>query len=86
MILMPILGALGAASVPLVQAVVSEDPPKLTRPCIELSSTYIDRLKSGPEMRELILPGNDGRSIVDFDPEAQLCGITREVLENSVAE
>ena len=71
---------------PVLQAAVSEDPPKLTRPCIEIASSYIDRLKGSPEMRELILPGEDGRSIANVDPEARLCGITPEILEKSVHE
>ena len=32
-------------------------------------------------MRELIIPGKDGQSIATADPEAQLCGIRPETLE-----
>jgi hypothetical protein len=59
---------------------MSEDPPKLTRPCVEIASGYVDRLRTSPEMRELLLPGEDGQSIATSDPEARLCGITPEVL------
>jgi hypothetical protein len=72
---------IGTVSVPVMQAVVSEDPPKLTRPCIEIAYGYLDKLTTTPEMRELILPGDDGQSIATADPEAQLCGIKPETLE-----
>jgi hypothetical protein len=72
---------IGTASVPVVQAMMSEDPPKLTRPCIEIASGYVDKLTTSPEMRELILPGDDGQSAAATDPEAQLCGITPEILQ-----
>ena len=72
---------IGTASVPVMQAVLSEDPPKLTRPCIEIASGYVDKLTTSPEMRELILRGDDGQSLAAADPEAQLCGIKPETLE-----
>jgi hypothetical protein len=75
---------LGAASVPVVEAVMSEDPPKLTRPCVEIAASYVDQLKTDPEMRELILLGKDSQSIVESDQEAQLCGINPDVLERTV--
>lgn len=84
LILVQIIGVVGMASVPLVQAALSEDPPKLSRPCIEIASSYIDKIKNNPEMRELILPGKDGRSIVNADPKARICGIKPEVLEGNV--
>jgi hypothetical protein len=71
----------GAASVPVLQAVLNEDPPKLTRPCTEIASGYVDGVKGSPEMRELILPGADGRSIASVDPEARLCGIDPATLD-----
>jgi hypothetical protein len=75
---------LGAVSVPVLQAVMSEDPPKLTRPCIEIAISYADKMKTSPEMRELILPASDGESIVESDPEAKLCGIKPDVLERAI--
>jgi hypothetical protein len=81
LILAAVLSVLGGASVPILQAALSEDPPKLTRPCIEIAASYVEELKKSPEMRELILPGDDGMSIINSDPEARLCGINPSVLE-----
>jgi hypothetical protein len=72
---------IGAASVPILEAALSEDPPKLTRPCVEIASGYAEGLKTSPEMRELIIFGGDGQSIATADPEAQLCGIRPEILD-----
>jgi len=81
LILVALLGMIGTASAPVLQATLSEDPPKLTRPCIEIASTYVDGLETSPEMRELIIPGDDGQSIATDDPEARLCGIRPEILD-----
>jgi hypothetical protein len=80
LILVALLGTIGTASIPVLQATLSEDPPKLTRPCIEIASTYVDELRTSPEMRELILPGEDGKSIATADPEARMCGIRPDTL------
>lgn len=81
----PVIGAVGAASVPLLQAALNDDPPKLSRPCIQIISDYVDRLNSTPEMRELLIPGVDGESIASADPEARLCGLKPEALERIAA-
>jgi hypothetical protein len=81
LILVPLLGVIGSVSVPVLQSMLSEDPPKLTRPCIEIASSYVDGLRISPEMRELIIPGEDGQSIATTDPEARLCGIQSETLD-----
>jgi hypothetical protein len=67
--------------VPVLESALSDDPPQLTQPCIEIASGYAEGLKASPELRELIVPGADGESIVVADPEAQLCGIRAEALE-----
>jgi hypothetical protein len=73
-------GAVGTGAA-VLQATLSEDPPKLTRPCVEIASSYVDGLGASPEMRELIIPGGDGQSITTDDPEARLCGIRPETLD-----
>jgi hypothetical protein len=72
---------IGTASVPALQAMLSEDSPKLTRPWVEIASGYVDGLRTSPEMRELIIPGGDGESITTADPEARLCGIQPETVD-----
>jgi len=80
LILVALVGMIGNVGVPVLQAALSEDPPKLTRPCVEIASGYVDGMRTSPEMRELILPGGDGESIASADPEAGLCGIRPETL------
>jgi hypothetical protein len=81
LILVPVVSVLGTLGVPVLEATLSEDPPKLTRPCVEIAAEYIDGLRTSPGMRELIIPGDDGESIATADPEAQLCGIRPETLD-----
>ena len=45
LILVPLFGVIGAASVPVLQAALSEDPPKLTRPCVEIAAGYANGLR-----------------------------------------
>lgn len=80
LIFVAFVSLIATVAVPLIQAVLSEDPPRSTLTCVDIASRYVDAMQSSPEMREMILPGRDGESVVLTDPEAEVCGVRPETL------
>lgn len=52
----------------------------MERSCVQIATEYVNAIKSGAEMRELIAPGADGKSLAEYDPGARKCGIQPETL------
>jgi hypothetical protein len=74
--------ALGVSvSTPTLTDLLNDDPPRLSRSCVEIQVEYADAIRRDPGLRELILPGADGKSSLSADPEAQACGLTPEIFE-----
>jgi hypothetical protein len=83
LIFVAFVSLIATVAVPLIQAVLSEDPPRSTLTCVDIASRYVDAMQSSPEMREMILPGRDGESVVLTDPEAEVCGVRPETLSTA---
>lgn len=60
----------------IVSAQPSESAPQPPKNCVDLYNQYAAEIAKGPKEREAMLPGADGRSVLDSDPSAKACGIT----------
>lgn len=75
------IGALALAiSAAITASAVANSTPHLTKPCVEIYEEYKAEVAKGAKGRELVLPGVDGRSMLDSDPDAKACGITAQDL------
>lgn len=68
----------GTISAPVVAALMADDSPKLTQSCVEIYHEYQQEIAAGPAAREALLPGEDGNSIIESDPQAKYCGLGPE--------
>jgi hypothetical protein len=77
-IILASLALAGVLSTSIATVVAADAPPKLEKSCIQIYEDYLAAIEKGPVQREAILPGTNGASILDSDPQAEYCGLKPE--------
>jgi hypothetical protein len=69
------MALLGSLAAPVATLMVSSDR-RPAESCVVIYDHYSDEIAKGPAQREAILPGADGRSVLNDDPDARYCHLT----------